>query len=279
MDTERPSDDPAPRPSVSNSPPGARLARSLIRRGRREVIPILVLAVVALGALFFIGLIDPVVDGHTVHFDEGLLLLFREPGRPDSPIGPWWVQRAAIDFTALGSTTILTAVVIAAAGLFVLVREWRAAIFLIAASVTGTVLVEGFKVAVGRTRPPTAMHLVPVSNASFPSGHAAMSALIYLTLAALVARFSTRRRVETYALVLGVVVTFLIGLTRIYVGVHWPTDVIAGWALGACWASLWWLIAWASAPGRFRETLDSDTARCSLEAQTHPGEPDERDTR
>ena len=97
-----------------------------------------------------------------------------------------------------------------------------------------------------RDRPPAVLHVVRAINASFPSGHAALSATVFLTLGALVAHFAERRRVRVYALTTAVILSLLVGCSRVYLGVHWPTDVLGGWCVGAAWALLWWgaAIAW-----------------------------------
>jgi len=228
-----------------------------------EVGVIAATAVIAVGFLGFLGLADRIVDNHTVGFDQGLMLLLH-PGGHSPPVGPAWLEAAAIDFTALGSITDLCLIVLLAAGLFAALGRWREAGWLVAAPLSGLILATIFKDAVGRQRPPLAMHAVAASNASFPSGHAMLSAIVYLTLAALVSRFAGRGRVAIYALACGLFLALAIGASRVYLGVHWPTDVIAGWALGAAWATLWSLaILWLGRRGRLGETrpgLDSSTA-------------------
>jgi undecaprenyl-diphosphatase len=118
-------------------------------------------------------------------------------------------------------------------------------VLLIAASATGALVSQGLKQLFGRERPPLALHAVEVVNPSFPSGHAMLSAVVYLTLAVLIARFAERRRVKAYALAAGVALTLLVGASRVFLGVHWPSDVLAGWSLGAAWALAWWLLALA----------------------------------
>jgi len=211
---------------------------------RREIGLVAALGVTVLGVLAFLSVADEVTDGHTKVFDEGLMLMLRHPGDITRPIGPDWLKLAAMDITALGSVIVLCLIVLTVAGLFVAQRRLREAWLLVAACGSGLIMVDILKVVFGRERPPVAMHAVEVGNASFPSGHAMLSAIVYLSLAALLAHFADRRRVRVYALAAGLIVTLIVGMSRVYLGVHWPTDVMAGWALGAAWAMLWWLIAW-----------------------------------
>jgi undecaprenyl-diphosphatase len=229
---------------------------------RKEIGLVAALAIVVVGLLIFLSMADQVVDGHTKGFDEGIMLMLRHPGDVGRPIGPAWLKLAAMDLTALGSITDLTLIVLAVAGLFAAQRRWREAALLACACASGLPVIGLLKVVFGRERPPVAMHAVEVGNSSFPSGHAMLSALVYLSLAALAAHFADRRRVRVYALTAGLSATLLVGVSRVYLGVHWPTDVLAGWALGAAWAMLWWLLAWwvEHRPGAPAATAPLDNA-------------------
>lgn len=211
---------------------------------RREVGVILIVMAAAAGLLGFLSLADSVTDGHTKRFDEGLMLMLRQPGDITHPIGPAWLKLAAMDVTAFGSIIDLAIIVFVISGLFVAQRRIREGALLVGAAASGLIMVNVIKLAVGRERPPLAMHAVEVGNASFPSGHAMLSAIVYLSLATLIAHFADRRGARIYALTWGILLTLIVGCSRVYLGVHWPTDVIAGWTLGAAWAMLWWLIAW-----------------------------------
>ena len=215
-----------------------------LRAARKELVLVAAVLVAAAGLLGFLAMADLVTDNHTRLFDQGLMLMLRQPGDVSRPIGPPWLRLAATDLTAFGSIVDLAVIVLAVTGLFAAQRRWREAALLLAACGSGLLLVDVLKVVFGRERPPIAWHAVEVANASFPSGHALLSAIVYLTLATLVAHFADRRRVGVYALAAGLFLTLIVGASRVYLGVHWPTDVIAGWALGAAWAMLWWLIAW-----------------------------------
>jgi undecaprenyl-diphosphatase len=205
----------------------------------RVLVPILLSAA---GAWSFIAIADEVVEGDTRAIDEGIILAMRTAD-PHDPIGPAWFEEAVRDLTALGSTLVLSMAVVTVVGLLLLMRHRRAAVFTFAAAVTGQLASHGLKEFFGRPRPDLIPHEVEVFTHSFPSGHAMMSAVVYLTLAALAARLMEQRRLKIYALSVAVVFTILIGASRVYLGVHWPSDVLAGWTIGASWALACWLIA------------------------------------
>ena len=155
--------------------------------------------------------------------------------------GPAWLDAAAVNVTALGSGTVLTIVVSLAVGLLLVERLPLTAAAMAAACWSGGRVVELTKWYVARARPDVVDHLVPVSSASFPSGHAASSAICYLTLAALASQVTRDRTVRRYMFAAAILLVTLIGASRVYLGVHWPSDVIAGWCFGILWALGWWL--------------------------------------
>jgi len=197
-----------------------------------------------LGAVLLIGgalqafaeLADEVEDGETHAFDRRVMLAMREPGDSSDPLGPSWLEFLARDITALGGTAVLVLLTLAALGFLLLNRRWGAAIFLGLSMAGGTLLSNALKSIFDRPRPDLVPHAVEVSSASFPSGHAMLSAVAYLTLGALVAETLPKRRFRIYLLLWAVFLTLLVGTTRVYLGVHWPTDVLAGWCIGAAWA-------------------------------------------
>jgi undecaprenyl-diphosphatase len=195
-------------------------------------------AVLLIGAALngFAELADEVSDGETHAFDRAVMLALRETGEPEDPLGPAWVEFVARDVTALGGTAVLVLLTIAALGFLLLSRRWGAAIFLALSMLGGTLLSNALKSIFDRPRPDLVPHAVEVSSASFPSGHAMLSAVAYLTLGALVAEVLPQRRFRIYLLLWAVSLTLLVGTTRVYLGVHWPTDVLAGWCIGAAWA-------------------------------------------
>jgi undecaprenyl-diphosphatase len=216
--------------------------RLLTWLGGHEMAVLLALAGVVAGVWGFALLADEVLEGGTQAFDQKLLLAFRT-GPNHAPVGPPPVQEAARDITSLGGTAVLTIVTIIAAGFLALDGKSHMALFLcgsvLGGLAAGTVLKDVFQ----RPRPDLVPYSVYVSGASFPSGHSMMSALTYLTLGALLARSQERRRLKAYFLLVAMSLTFAVGVTRVYLGVHWPTDVLAGWTAGAVWALLCWLTA------------------------------------
>jgi undecaprenyl-diphosphatase len=205
----------------------------------RLLIPLLIAAGTAWG---FIELADEVDEGETRAIDERVILAFRSADISD-PVGPAWFEEAVRDLTSLGSNTVLAAAVLTVVGFLLLQRDWRAALFTFAATGSGLLASFVLKEFFDRPRPDLIPHEVMVFTPSFPSGHAMISAVVYLTLASLVTRLMQRRRLKIYAMTVAIVLTAMIGLSRVYLGVHWPSDVLAGWMAGASWALVCWLVA------------------------------------
>jgi len=212
---------------------------------QREVGAVTAILVLAAGAWAFGSVADEVAEGETANIDRAVLMALRSGGDPNDPIGPHWLQVAAADVTALGSIAVLTLIVLAVSGLFVALRERREALLVLAAALSGVLVSQGLKQLFGRERPDLTFRAVEAANPSFPSGHAMLSAVVFLTLGVLSARFVKRTRIKAYVVGTAVAATLLVGLTRIYLGVHWATDVLAGWSVGAAWAMACWLAAWA----------------------------------
>ena len=212
------------------------------------------IALIGGAAWAFIELLDEVGEGETRPIDEAILLVFRMPGDPADPVGEPWFEEAMRDVTALGSAPALLIAVLAVVGFLMLAKAWRPAIFTLVASGGGLIVSSLLKYTIDRPRPDLVPHGNLIYTSSFPSGHSMMSAVVYLTLAALVTRLIQRKRLKGYALGVAMILTLMVGVSRIYLGVHWPSDVLAGWAAGAAWALGCWLVArWIS--------LGGDTAR------------------
>jgi undecaprenyl-diphosphatase len=191
-----------------------------------------------------------VLEGDTQRFDERMLEALRRPENRAVPIGPAWLQGAALDITALGSPFVLGLAVLAISGFLLLQQSYRAALFVFVASTGGMLLNTLLKNEFSRTRPTIVPHLREVMTPSFPSGHALTSAAVYLTLGALLMRLSKRRLTKFYCIAIAMLITVLVGLSRVYLGVHYPTDVLAGWLIGLSWALLCWLIERTLEKGR-----------------------------
>jgi undecaprenyl-diphosphatase len=207
--------------------------------------PVLVAGLLVAGGLWgFEELMEVARDASPHGFDTQILLAFREAGRPDQPIGPFWLEEAMRDITSLGSTVVLALATLAVVIYLALVRRPATALFVLVAVVGGQVLSSLAKRGIDRPRPELVSHLVDVHSLSFPSGHAMLSAVTYLTLGSLATRFLPGRATKIYVLSLAVLTTLLVGISRVYLGVHWPSDVLAGWCAGFAWAMLCWLAAW-----------------------------------
>jgi undecaprenyl-diphosphatase len=205
---------------------------------------VLVALLLAAGAVWlFVELADEVVAGETRAVDERLLLLLRAAGDPSDPLGPSWVEELARDVTALGSAGILALITAAAAGFLVLQRKRPLALYLVGAIAGGTILSTLLKWGFARPRPDLVAHGQVLYTSSFPSGHSMVSAVAFLTLGALLASGQTNRGMHAYLIGLAVFLTLIVGVSRVYLGVHWPTDVLAGWTAGAAWALCCWVLA------------------------------------
>ena len=201
---------------------------------------------ISVGAmLLFAEFVDRVVEGDTRAFDETVLLALRDQKNPSYPIGPAWLQVMFRDITSLGGYALVVLISLAVIGYLLMDGKRGAAVWVLVSVGGGAVLSNLLKLAIERPRPGLVAHMVEVNTTSFPSGHATLAAVTYLTLGALLSRVEARRRAKIYVLTVAVALTFLIGISRIYLGVHWPTDVLAGWCVGAAWATLCWRIALA----------------------------------
>jgi undecaprenyl-diphosphatase len=191
----------------------------------------------------FVALARVVTVGATNSFDESILLALRDPADLARPIGPAWMEGSVLDLTALGGSTILWMMVAAVAGFLLLKTRYRTAIVVLIASAGGELSSSLLKRAFNRPRPTVVPHLRTVYSTSFPSGHAMESTIVYLTLAAILIRASSERSTKIYILLVAVLLSTLAGVSRIFVGVHYPTDVIGGWVAGLVWAAACWLAA------------------------------------
>jgi undecaprenyl-diphosphatase len=225
---------PAPEPVVALRP--ERAASS------RLPWPVLALGAVALLLIGLLGFGHELMEGDGARLDRAIMLALRVPGHPDQPAGPAWLPSAMRDVTALGSTTVLSMIVIVTTSFLALLRRYRAAALVLAATILGASLVTLVKALVSRARPDIVERLMVETSHSFPSGHSANSAIVYLTLATLLFPVVRERRMRVFLLAVALLLVGAIGVSRVYLGVHWPSDVLAGWAFGSLWALLWWWI-------------------------------------
>lgn len=211
--------------------------------GRHELRLHMVLAALALALFVFMKVASEVREGEAISLDRALLLELRNPADLSDPIGPRWLEEMGRDFTALGGVGPLVLLNVGVVGYLLLARRPQTALFVAASTSGAAALSVALKSLFVRARPELVPHLSLVDSSSFPSGHSMLAATVYLTLGALLARVEPRRSVKAYLLSWALVLAILVGLSRVYVGVHWPSDVLAGWAAGAAWAALSWLTA------------------------------------
>lgn len=211
---------------------------------------LLVLGIVMVGIWSFIELAEMANAGQTHPVDTALLLALRDPVDPSQPIGPAWLAEMMRDITALGGVAVLAVLSLGVAGYLVLLRRYDL-VALVIISVGGAILLNFLlKLGFDRPRPDLVPHLTEAYQTSFPSGHSMSSAATYLILGAMMAHVQPRRSLKIYFLALAIFVMVLVGFSRVYLGVHWPTDVLAGWAAGSIWALLCWAVAWWLTVGR-----------------------------
>lgn len=224
--------------------------------GAREVGALIALFVGAALILGFGLLASEVAEGDTKQFDMAVLMAFRTPGQPADLLGPPWVEEMVRDVTALGSYTFIIIVVAAAVGYLLLVRKYALALVVTVAELGGMLSSNLLKTAFDRPRPDIEQG-ARVFTASFPSGHATLSAVTFLTLGALLTRTNADERVKLYFIAVAVFLTVLVGISRVYLGVHYPSDVLAGWSLGSAWAILCWVAAlWLQRRGKVERPRD-----------------------
>jgi undecaprenyl-diphosphatase len=210
--------------------------RKLWQARRSELTLLSISIAVCVATALFLKFASEVAEGETLFLDRLIIASLRQPMDPSTPIGPSWLTRFMVDTTALGSASVLIVIIMVVLGYLLARGNVQRAIVTFAAVSLGYALSAVLKSIFSRSRPDIVTHLVDVNSASFPSGHAMNSAVVYLTLAALLAQAEKDRKVRLYVLACGLSLTGLVGLSRVYLGVHWPTDVVAGWSVGATWA-------------------------------------------
>lgn len=213
-----------------------------IRRAEGREVVLLVLIGVLAGALWvFVELADEVSEGETHSIDRTILLAMRSSADVSDPIGSELVEEIARDLTALGGIFALSFLTLAIGGFLALQSKWHTLVVLGVAVPGGLLVSSLLKGAFDRARPDLVPHGSHVYTSSFPSGHSMMAAVTYLTLAALLMRTVKAKRIKMYVLSLAILLMLLVGTSRVYLGVHWPSDVLAGWTVGAAWAIVCWI--------------------------------------
>lgn len=198
-------------------------------------------AIIAIGVAAFL-ILARVATGETPHtLDEAIIAGLRDAA--GAPLGSYNVTEFFRDATTLGGWPLLTIFTIMITAYLLMRSHWVHAGVLVASVLGQSMLVALAKDYFVRNRPDAALHLVEATSYSFPSGHSASAAAVYLALAAILSREVARRREKAFIIGAAIFLTVLVGFTRVYLGVHYPTDVLAGWAFGAAWASLVLVVA------------------------------------
>jgi len=235
VDSEARSADPGRNPSR---------ARAWLGRIRRVKPLLLCNAAVFLFACWVFGFVaDEVREQEHLQWEKQVMLALRT-GEPPHPIGPHWLAEVARDVTGLGSVAVLSFFVLLVTAFLLFTRRRVAALILLAASFGGLAINHTLKSAFSRARPDESLRLIEIESWSFPSGHAMSSATIYLTLAVLLTRLVERRREKTLIVGAALVISALVGVSRVFLGVHYPSDVVAGWAAGVAWAQVCWFASY-----------------------------------
>jgi undecaprenyl-diphosphatase len=210
--------------------------------GGTDLFVLLALLLLVGGVLAFVLVFDLVQRGRVQSLDERIMLRARALD-DEGWVSPKVSQEVGRDLTALGGVAVLTFMTLAVTGYLLITRKYHAALLVVLATLGGLSLSTLLKHAIDRPRPTVVEHLSGSITSSFPSGHSMMAAVVYLTLATLLNRFVRQQRVKLYVLSLALLLTLLVGVSRVYMGVHWPTDVLAGWSAGLAWAVVCWLVA------------------------------------
>lgn len=217
--------------------------RRMLRIARTEIAALSALFIVALSVMTFVEVADDMTEADGQAFDQAVLT-WMQPVAGD-PRGPWWLKEAAADLTSLGGISVLTLFAVIVFAFLLIQRKRLSALLLVVGLVGGVALSEGLKAAFERQRPPAPFQAVETLNASFPSGHALLATVFYLTLGVMLTRAFPRAHLKAFVLGVAMLIALLVGLTRVYLGAHWAMDVFAGWCAGAAWAMALWLVAYA----------------------------------
>lgn len=220
-------------------------ATTTVRRliHRPEPWSLAILAVASAAGLAFLGVWKVVSLGRVEALDRDILLALRADNDTADPIGPTWLEELMRDVTALGGNGFVFLLASIVIGYLLIEGQKRLSVFLVGSMLGGLGLSLVLKQWIDRPRPDLVTHGQAVITQSFPSMHTVMSTVCFLTIAIVLGRSTKRRRLRTYLTAIGLVLAVLVGFSRVYLGVHWPTDVLAGWTLGASWALLCFFVA------------------------------------
>lgn len=210
----------------------------------KELKILLVILFIIGGTWIFIELADEVSEGSTQDFDQVVVHSLRDTEDLSKPIGPFWVKAFFSDITALGGGVVLSFLSLILAVYFFLIKNYRSLVLVLIAAMGGGAIGFLLKEVFMRPRPDIIIRLTEATSYSFPSGHSMMSAVVYLSLAAILSRNLVQLKLRVFVISVALFLTFFIGVSRIYLGVHYPTDVLGGWSAGLAWASLCWFVAW-----------------------------------
>jgi undecaprenyl-diphosphatase len=186
-------------------------------------------------------LTDEVMEGDTTAFDLAVITALRTDSNLADPLGPPWVEEMARDVTSLGSYVFLGFVLVATVGYLLLIGKRPLAALMAVSVLGGTLVNTALKYGFDRPRPDL-QHAARVFTPSFPSAHATLATITFLTLGVLLTRSTTDWRLKAYFTSVAVIMTVTVGFSRVYLGLHFASDVVAGWILGAAWALLCWTI-------------------------------------
>jgi undecaprenyl-diphosphatase len=190
----------------------------------------------------FVLIAGEVTEGDTHALDLRILQALRSTDDPESLRGPEWLGETMRDLTSLGGYPVLALMTIGVTGYLFLSGHGLTARFVLTAVAGGWLVSYGLKSFFDRPRPDIVPHLSVVYSSSFPSGHSTMSAVVYMTLGSLLTTIVDATRLKCYFLCAAALLTLLVGLSRLWMGVHYPSDVLAGWCVGLAWAELCWLM-------------------------------------
>jgi undecaprenyl-diphosphatase len=203
---------------------------------------ILLFGSVSLTALLLLWLWSEIAEGELANIDQTILLAFRQSADLRTMAGPTWLRQTMLDFTTLGGTTVIILMIAGSATFVYMKGAHRMALVILGATLSGSLMVTLLKGFFQRPRPTLVDHMVIEHSASFPSGHTANSAIVYLTIAVLFMRVEPNLKTRIFVLCVAVMLTLAVGISRVALGVHWPSDVLAGWMFGISWACLWALL-------------------------------------